>query len=250
VREFIRALIVLHRAFRDRDLRTRLHALVRFLTCPFLRVVRLVPANARVLDIGAGHGVFAILAMDRGARVTAVEPDARKAPFGSCRVAELPSCQNPGENSATRQPGNPASRQPATGNRQPGNYYVVGYDDVITGYDDVIRGTFDVVAIIDVLYKIPIAEWDALLTRALERLPLGGMLLVKEQDPTARIKNSWNRAQEWLATQLRLTLGESFSYESPAAFRARLERLGFRDVEARRIDFGYPHAHALYLARR
>jgi SAM-dependent methyltransferase len=265
VRDFIRALIVLHRAFRDRDLRTRFHVLVRFLTCPFLRVVRLVPANARVLDIGAGHGVFSVLAADRCARVVAVEPDVRKAPFG-CRLP-VAGCQNQGNepatpqhgnratsdgNAATRQPatGNwqPATRQPATGNRQPGNrqlasHYVIGYDDVVTG-------TFDAIAIIDVLYKIPIADWDALLTRARERLPQGGMLLVKEQDPTARIRNSWNRAQEWLASRLRLTLGESFSYESPAAFRARLERLGFHDVETRRIDFGYPHAHVVYVGRR
>jgi 2-polyprenyl-3-methyl-5-hydroxy-6-metoxy-1,4-benzoquinol methylase len=230
VREFIRALIVLHRAFRDRDLRTRFHALVRFLTCPFLRVVRLVPANARVLDIGAGHGVFAVLAIDRRARVTAVEPDVRKAPFGSHGWRLAAGGWREAEGSASRQP--PAA-----------SHYVIGYDDVI-------RGTFDVVAIIDVLYKIPIGDWDALLTRARERLPQGGMLLVKEQDPTARIKNSWNRAQEWLASRLRLTLGESFSYESPAAFRARLERLGFRDVEARRIDFGYPHAHVVYVGRR
>jgi 2-polyprenyl-3-methyl-5-hydroxy-6-metoxy-1,4-benzoquinol methylase len=207
VRELIRALIVLHRAFRSRDPRTRIHALLRFLTCPFLRVVRLVPPGARLLDIGAGHGVFSALAADRGAHGIAVEPDLRKVlPLGGVQF--------------------------------------------VIGFDDVVRGTFDVVAINDVLYKVPLPEWDALLTRARERLPHGGTLLVKEQDPTAHVKNSWNRAQEWLASRLRLTLGESFSYESPAAFRARLERLGFRDVQARRIDFGYPHPHVLYVARR
>jgi 2-polyprenyl-3-methyl-5-hydroxy-6-metoxy-1,4-benzoquinol methylase len=207
VREFIRALIVLHRAFRSRDIRTRVHALVRFLTCPFLRVVRLVPAGARVLDVGAGHGVFAALAADRGGRVVAVEPDLRK---------------------------------------------VLPVDGVqfIIGYDDVIRGQFDLIAIVDVLYKLPQAEWDALLTRAYERLPSGGMLVVKEQDPTARVKNAWNRWQEALATKLRLTLGESFSYEEPASFSARLQKLGFRDVQTKRIDFGYPHPHVLYIARR
>jgi hypothetical protein len=118
------------------------------------------------------------------------------------------------------------------------------------GYDDVVRGTFDVVAINDVLYKLPFEQWDALLTRVLERLPSGGVLLVKEHDPTSRIKNAWNRWQESLATKLRLTLGESCSYETPADFTARLQRLGFRDIEARRIDFGYPHAHMLYVARK
>jgi 2-polyprenyl-3-methyl-5-hydroxy-6-metoxy-1,4-benzoquinol methylase len=209
VREFIRALIVLHRAFHSRDIRTRVHVLVRFLTCPFLRVVRHVPPGARLLDVGAGHGVFSALAADRGAHVVAVEPDLRK-------VLARPI---------------------------PGVQFVIGFDDVV-------RGTFDVVAINDVLYKLPLDQWDALLTRVVERLPSGGILLVKEQDPTARIKNGWNRWQESLATKLRLTLGESFSYETPGDFTARLQRAGFGRVEAKRIDFGYPHAHMLYVARK
>jgi hypothetical protein len=104
------------------------------------------------------------------------------------------------------------------------------------------------VAIVDVLYKLPIAEWDALLARAAARVRTGGLLIVKEQDPTARVKNAWNRLQERLASALGLTLGESFSYEPPRAFAERLRRHGF-DVEApRRIDFGYPHPHVLFLA--
>jgi 2-polyprenyl-3-methyl-5-hydroxy-6-metoxy-1,4-benzoquinol methylase len=179
---------------------------VRFLTCPFLRVTRLVPRGARVLDTGAGHGVFAALAAERGGRVVAVEPDLRK---------------------------------------------VLPVDGVqfVVGFDEVIRGQFDAIAIVDVLYKLPQAEWDAMLTRAFARLPAGGMLIVKEQDPTARIKNGWNRWQEALATRLRLTLGESFSYEAPPSFSARLHKIGFRDVQAKRIDFGYPHPHILYIAR-
>ena len=180
---------------------------MRFLTCPFLRVLRHVPPGARLLDVGAGHGVFSVLAVDCGAHVVAVEPDLRK-------VLPVPGVQ------------------------------------FIAGFDEVIRGTFDVVAVNDVLYKLPLEQWDALLTRALERLPSGGLLLVKEQDPTARVKNSWNRWQESLATKLRLTLGESFSYETPAEFTARLRRLGFGEVQAKRIDFGYPHAHMLYVAKK
>lgn len=160
-----------------------------------------------MLDVGAGHGVFSVLAADRGAKVVAVEPDVRK-------VLPVPGVQ------------------------------------FVVGFDDVIRGTFDVVAINDVLYKVPFAEWDAFLARARERLRDGGTLLVKEHDPTARLKNGWNRAQEALATKVGLTMGESFSYETPSAFIARLQKAGFREVEAKRIDFGYPHAHMLYVARR
>lgn len=204
---FIRSLIVLHRAFRRRDARTRIHALLRFLSCPFRRVLRHLPREGRLLDVGCGHGVFLVLAAMRGMRATGVDPDTRKI-------------------------------------RRTGGV------EMVIGYDPVVRGRFDAVSIIDVLYKIPIEQWDPLLTRARERLVEGGILLVKEQDPTARIKNSWNAAQEWVAAQLRLTLGEAFSYEPPAVFAARLERLGLRDVRVLPVDRGYPHPHILYIARR
>jgi 2-polyprenyl-3-methyl-5-hydroxy-6-metoxy-1,4-benzoquinol methylase len=119
----------------------------------------------------------------------------------------------------------------------------------VIGYDDCIRGSFDAIAIVDVLYKIPITQWDALLARIAARLSPGGVLLIKEHDPTARIKHGWNRLQERAASALGLTLGSSFSYESPADFRARLQRHGFREVNTQRIDGGYPHAHVLYVAR-
>jgi 2-polyprenyl-3-methyl-5-hydroxy-6-metoxy-1,4-benzoquinol methylase len=203
---FIRALIVLHRTYGSRDARSRLHTFVRFVTCPFLRVVRHVPAGASLLEIGAGHGVFSTLARAAGARrVVALEPDLRK-------------------------------------------LRAIDGVDVVGGYDACIRGAFDTVAVVDVLYKIPLGEWDALLARIAARVKPGGLLIVKEQDPTARFKNAWNRLQERLASALGLTLGESFSYEAPRDFAARLRRHGFEPQPPRRIDFGYPHPHILYLA--
>jgi 2-polyprenyl-3-methyl-5-hydroxy-6-metoxy-1,4-benzoquinol methylase len=200
---FIRASIVLHRVFCKRAARDRVHILLRFLTSPMLRVLNALPPNASLLDIGAGHGLFATLA--RGRRVVAVEPDARKV-----RPIE-------------------------------GVEFVIGFDDVITG-------TFGAITIIDVLYKIPLDQWDALLLRCRSRLAAGGILIIKEQDPTARLKNAWNAIQERGASALGLTLGESFTYETPTNFAARLQRLGFRDVRAKRVDFAYPHPHVMYTA--
>lgn len=200
----IRTWRVLYTTFRHRSVRDRAHTLIRFLTCPFSRVVGRVPPASRLLDIGAGHGVLAVLARERGARVVTVEPDARK-------VRPLPGIR------------------------------------AVIGFDDVVRGEFDVITIIDVLYKVPLADWDALLARCAARLRAGGLLLIKEQDPTARLKNSWNRAQELAASALGLTLGEAFSYEAPAVFAARLGKHGF-ETRWERIDFGYPHPHVLYIA--
>ena len=47
---------------------------------------------------------------------------------------------------------------------------------------------------------------------------------------------------------LHLTLGESFSYETPADFTARLRHHGFESIIAKRIDTGYIHPHMLYVA--
>lgn len=166
-----------------------------------------------MLEIGAGHGVFSRLVADRGlSRVVAVEPDLRKVLIAAPHVDGV---------------------------------------SFVAGFDDVVGGTFDCVAIIDVLYAIPLDEWDALLERAARRLPSGGTLLVKEQDPEARLKNSWNRTQEWISQKvLRLTLASAFSYESAARFTKRLESHGFGPVAARRVDFGYPHPHLLYVATK
>jgi len=186
-------------------MRARVHILLRFLTCPFLRVARHVPPG-RLLDLGAGHGVLSVLARERGARPVAVDPDARK-------VRRLRGIES------------------------------------VVGFDDCIRGTFDSVAIVDVLYKLPMDQWDPLLDRIRQRLRPGGTLIVKEHDPTARVKQAINRFQERMASAGGLTLGDSFSYEKPEDFVRRLERRGFAVGVIEHIDFGYPHPHMLYVGR-
>lgn len=208
---YARALVELHRSYRRLPAGRRLHTLARFLTCPFLRIVDAVPPGSRVLDIGAGTGVFARLAVEHGAReVVAVDPDLRK-------------CLSPVRDRAIR---------------------------VVAGFDDAIGAQFDVVTMIDVLYKVPHAEWDGLFGRIRDRLVPGGVFLLKELDPERRWKAAWNRVQESLANAVNLTLGRSFSYETRAALRSRLERAGLDGFEVLDLGRWYPHAHVLYSARR
>jgi 2-polyprenyl-3-methyl-5-hydroxy-6-metoxy-1,4-benzoquinol methylase len=190
----------------------RLHILGRYLTCPFLAAVDAIPPGARVLDVGAGHGVFALLAAARrGATVVAVEPDVRK--LGA------------------------ALRHPSV--------------RWVAGFDACIRGRFDAVALCDVLYRVPEAGRDPLLARLFDRLRPGGLLVLKEIDPDRRLKFSWNVAQEFVAIRvLRLTLGAGLVYENREAIGQRLARAGFVDFTTRAIDAGYPHSHVLYTARR
>lgn len=189
----------------------RVHALGRFLTCPFLRVLAAVPPGARLLDLGAGHGTFARLAVEwAAASAVAVEPDRRKV---------LATYRHPSVR-------------------------------FVAGYADAVAGTFDAVSILDVLYRIPTAAWDPLLRHTFDRLAPGGVLLLKEIDPGHRAKALWNRTQEKAADLLGMTLGDAFSYETREQIRGRVERLGFAGFEAHAIGAGYPHAHILYTARR
>jgi SAM-dependent methyltransferase len=205
------ALALIGRTYVAAPLPVRLHALGRFLTCPFLRVLPYLPPQARILDLGTGHGTFARLAVASGASsVVAVEPDLRKL------LATW---------------------------RHPQVRFVAGYADAVTG-------TFDAVTLFDVLYRIPLAGWDDLLRQAHDRLSVGGMLLVKEIDPAHRLKGLWNRAQEKMADLLGMTLGGAFSYETGDRMRDRLTRLGFERFSAVDLGAGYPHAHILYIAYR
>ena len=203
---------LLRRAYASAPASVRLHVLGRFLSCPLLPALARLPGHGRLLDLGAGHGAFALLAVASGAMESAValEPDYRKV-LSCARV------------------------------REPRLRYVAGYNDAL-------RGHFAAVSIVDVLYRLPLARWDELLAAARDALEPGGVLLLKEIDPTHRLKGAWNRIQERGADLLALTLGDAFSYEPPAAMTARLRRLGFSAVETVELGAWYPHAHLLYVA--
>jgi len=191
-------------------LRVRAHILGRFLTCPFTRLVEHVPSGARVLDIGAGHGILAQLLADRGCRVIAIEPDLRKlwamrSSRGLLRVG---------------------------------------------GFANAVSGSFDVVTICDVLYRIALEDWRRLIRAAHGNLRPGGLLLIKEIDPEKRLKGTWNRWQETLADRLGMTLGEAFAYETKERMSARLSQSGFASIVTHDLGRWYPHAHVLYAATR
>jgi SAM-dependent methyltransferase len=211
-RGYFRALRLLHHTFRHHPTGARIHILVRFLTAPFLRTVYVIPPGATILDIGAGHGTYARLAVEAGARkVFAVEPDLRKAllPLRDSRIR------------------------------------------VVAAFDDAVGGVFDVIVIYDATYRMSLELRDAIYRRAWERLKPGGLFVIKDMDTTRRWKMRWARLQEWLSDRLlRISIGEGFIYESPAELRARLEAIGYISFESRYVGAGYPHPHAIFTARK
>lgn len=207
---YVNALKLLHRTFGHLPVPARLHILGRFITAPFLRTLDVIPRGSRVLDIGAGHGTYGrLIAEAREATVFCVEPDIRK--------ALLPI------------------RHPAI--------------RFIASFDDAIRGTFDAVVVYDVIYRLPPEARDALFSRIYARVKPGGLFVLKDLDPTNRLKWQWNRFQEWMSdTFFKLTIGEGFYIDTPAEIGERMTRAGFTDFRATKVDTGYLHAHILYTA--
>jgi 2-polyprenyl-3-methyl-5-hydroxy-6-metoxy-1,4-benzoquinol methylase len=208
----LRAFRLLRQTFRHHPPAQQVHALGRYLSAPFLRTLDVVPPGSRVLDVGAGHGVYSrLIVEERASEVIALEPDLRKT---------LVTWRHP-------------------------RVKFVG------GYDECVRGTFDVVVLYDVLYRLDAGARDALLPRLFALIRPGGLFILKEIDPTSRIKGAWNRMQELISdTLFGLTMGEGFYNEAPDVIADRMMRAGFVDFTSKRVDFGYPHAHILYTARR
>jgi 2-polyprenyl-3-methyl-5-hydroxy-6-metoxy-1,4-benzoquinol methylase len=209
----VRALGVAWRAFRRDPAAHRLHVLIRFLTCPFTRVLPAVPRGARVLDVGAGHGLFGVLlvADDAAREVIGVDPDLRKSLLRS-----------------------PSARVKK-----------------VAGFDDCVGGRFDAVVLIDTLYLVHGAERRAIFERAFARLTSGGTLVFKDMDPARRLKLAWGRVQENLNNRfLHVTEGSGFVHQTRAEVEAMLSGIGFVDFEAKAIDRFYPHPHVLYTARK
>jgi SAM-dependent methyltransferase len=209
---YLQALRLLHRTFRRHPPAARAHILVRFLTCPFLRTLDVVPDGAHILDIGAGHGTFGRLALEKGAgEVVMVEPDLRK--------SLLPL-------------------------REP-------HLRVVAAFDDAIRSTFDAIVMYDATYRIPLEERERLYRGVFERLKPGGLFILKDMDPDHKLKMAWARFQEILSdTLLGVSLGRGFIYENRRDLEKRLTRIGFEQFTARPVDAWYPHPHILYTARR
>lgn len=209
---YVHALRLLHQTFHKHPRTQRLHILGRFLTAPFLRTLDVIPKGARVLDIGSGQGTYPrLIVEERAAEVVAVEPDLRKTLIGF---------------------------------KHPKVRWVAGFDDCI-------RGTFDVIVIYDVIYRLDAASREALFARCFERIKPGGLFILKDLDPSNRLKHTWNRIQETISDAVfQLTIGEGFYIDTREEVAARMKRAGFVDFKSERVDRFYPHAHIIYTARR
>jgi SAM-dependent methyltransferase len=176
---------------------------------------RLIPANARILDLGCGQGLLAaLLAADGGhgdLRYRGIDHSGRD--IERARAAAGPNAE------------------------------LVAGD--IRGID---FGTADVVVLLDVLHYVdPPAQLDVL-RRARAALAPGGVLLTRVADASAGFRFRVTEAIDLAVTRLRGNWSARLHSLSLSERKAQLEREGFR-VDAVPMSGGTPFANVLLMAR-
>jgi SAM-dependent methyltransferase len=199
----------------------RFHVRARWWSAPLAEVERAVPVHGRILEIGCGHGLLSLyLALSAPTRrVFGVDIDRHKIDLARRAAERL----------------------------RPGEAHV---SFVAVDPGELPAGPFGAVVVCDVLYLLRPDARAALIDAAVDHLGPDGVLLLKETAPTPRWKGALAVTQERLATGvLRITAGDAVDMAEPATFVAQLAGRGL-DVDERRVDRGYPHAHVLITARR
>ncbi len=175
-----------------------------------------------MLDVGTGHGLFALYLAERSParRVHGVDIDDDKLTMARAAAARAPRLTNVS--------------------------FTAGPD---LGDAD---GDFDAITVLDVLYLLDPGHQERLVAQLAERLRPGGHLVVKESAETPRWKLRWSRAEEVLATKvLRITesTDSGLPFTAPAALAAWMAEAGLTVAE-RAIDRHYPYPHYLVVGTR
>jgi SAM-dependent methyltransferase len=176
---------------------------------------RLVPENARLLDLGCGQGLLAALLAAAGAP--------RLAAYHGIEL--MP----PDVSRAHRALG------PACGVRQ-GDIRSADF------------GAADAVVILDVLHYLRREHQDEVLRRVRAALSAGGLLLLRVGDADAGLRFYLSNWVDWTVALARGHGATEFHCRSVAQWRTALEALGFT-VQAEPMSRGTPVANVLLSAR-
>lgn len=211
------SLLTAWKAYRCEPLATRLHVLIRVLTCPFDALVDRFPSEGSVLDVGCGHGLLVnLLSRDpaRNLRLWGIDHDAAK--IDTARRSALPGVIFTSET-----------------------------------FDSYCEPAFDAISIADVLYTVDRQVWTDILGGCFRALRPGGTLIVKEVIDRPRWKYWAIMAQETLSVRVfHITRGQRPHFEPPEIYRRAIEQAGFFLVEERPLKSANWISHYLLIARK
>lgn len=189
---------------------------MRRLTCPFDKIVEMIPGAGFHIDVGCGHGVLlALLGRDRpGGKLLGIDLDSRK--IAQASRADLPGVE-----------------------------FICG-----ELAEQAVRNA-DSLSMVDVLYLLPDGGKRELLSACAEALRPGGKLVIKALVTTPSWKHRVILLEEAIMVRfLRITSGEGV-FISPVERLARLvESCGFEPPKVFRLDRGYPWPHVCLVSSK
>jgi 2-polyprenyl-3-methyl-5-hydroxy-6-metoxy-1,4-benzoquinol methylase len=204
--------------YRNQSRGVRLHTRLRAWSAPLDAVVAAIPSQGRILDVGCGHGLVAneVALRHEKAHVFGIDVSASKIASAKASVGKRVNIQ---------------------------------FRDA--RLEDVQETGFDAVALIDVLYLVPVNAWTAFIATCFQKLRPGGTFVLKEIGTAPAWKFQRLRLQEFVSTRiLRITAGSTMHFEPIDALQRRLESAGFSSVAAHRLDAGFASPHVLLTAQR
>ena len=197
---------------------TRLFLSARWRLTPYSLMASRLPEQGRILDLGCGHGLFALaVALRSPARqVVGIDHDSARVELGQKATQDLPNVDLKAGNMA---------KPPA--------------DTSFAG-----------IAMIDVMHYFDPGTQEALLKWAFTCLNKGGTLLVREVDPDSGFASRWNRLYEKVATGVGFTQSEKkdLHFRSRPGWEELMKGAGF-EVRSERCSSAL-FADILYVCER
>jgi glycosyltransferase involved in cell wall biosynthesis len=205
--------------YKKAGLWVKIYNFIRLKTCPFDRVIELIPRRGDILDLGCGTGILLnLLSQDaNGNKFFGFDADAKK--INSAKIS-----------------------LDGSGN------IIFEKKDILS--QDVALPAAACISIIDTLYYFDNNQKKQLLKKCHESLAAGGILLIKDINRGFSVKFFWTFIQESLAVKLfRLTKARKLCFENKTVYLSILNEMGFH-TEAIDISKGYFYPHIVYVCKK